>query len=163
VPTWATIHAGLDAEVDVDKVMQGDCVARLDIFDPEVMTSRSIQRARRRTARANAAVACTPSALALANATCGAVVVAFTAHEIRNPRVRELFFLELRRVLRPGGRVVLVEHVRDFMNLVAFGPGCLHFLSRAEWLRLAACADFKVADETKITPWVRALSLEKAA
>ena len=30
--TWATVHAGLDAEVELDRVMPGRCVARLDIF-----------------------------------------------------------------------------------------------------------------------------------
>ena len=162
-PTWATIHAGLDAEVDADRVMRGSCVARLDIFDRDVMVSRSIARARRRTASARKAVPCSPSALALADGACAAVVVAFTAHEIRDAGERERFFLELRRVLPSGGKIVLVEHVRDAMNFLAFGPGVLHFLPRAEWLRLAACADLRVASETRVTPWVRVLALEKAA
>jgi hypothetical protein len=29
-PRWATIHAGLDAEIDLDAVMKGSCVARLE-------------------------------------------------------------------------------------------------------------------------------------
>jgi SAM-dependent methyltransferase len=163
VATWATIHAGLDAEVDADGVMQGNCVARLDIFDKQLMTSSSIERARRRTASEKAAIACSPSALALADGACGAVLVAFSAHEIRDVRARELFFLELRRVLLPGGKVLLVEHVRDVMNLLAFGPGFLHFQSRVEWLRLAEHADLRVAHEARITPWVMALALEKSA
>ena len=162
-PTWATIHAGLDAEVDVDRVMQGDCIARLDVFERGTMTSGSIARARRRTAHTRAALSCSPTALSLADGPCGAVIVAFTAHEIRDERARERFFHELERVLRPGGKVVLVEHVRDVMNFLAFGPGYLHFLPRAEWLRLAASAGLRVASETRITPWVRALALERGA
>src|SRR5262249_8878454 len=63
--TWATVHAGLDAEVELDAVMPGRCVARLDIFDPRVMTSSSISRARATTALTKEASRCDPTALAL--------------------------------------------------------------------------------------------------
>lgn len=158
---WATIHAGLDAEVELDAVMPGTCVARLDIFDPRVMTSPSIARARARTPRAMRSSPCSPTALALESGACDAIVVAFTAHEIRDPRSREAFFDEVRRSLRPGGRVLIVEHLRDLANFLAFGPGCLHFASRREWLRLASHAELAVASETRITPWVMALALER--
>ena len=158
---WASIHAGLDAEVELDAVMPGDCVARLDIFDPRVMTSPSIARARARTPRVKPTSSCSPTALALESNACDAIVVAFTAHEIRDRGAREAFFGELRRSLRPGGKVLLVEHLRDFANFLAFGPGYLHFVSRREWLRLASHAELGVAAETRITPWVMALALER--
>jgi hypothetical protein len=163
VQNWATIHAGLDAEVELDTVMPGRCVARLDVFDQSLMNSPSIHRARAYTAPANPAVSCSPTALRLQDQACDAVVVAFTAHEIRNRLARERFFDELRRCLRPGGRIVLVEHLRDFMNFLAFGPGCLHFLRRKEWLRLAANSNLTIANETRVTPWVMALSLERTS
>ena len=159
--TWATIHAGLDAEVELDAVMAGRCVARLDIFDPRVMTSPSITRARGRTAMNKPATPCSPTALTLDDEACDAVVVAFTAHEIRDRGAREAFFAELRRSLRPGGKVLIVEHLRDVANFLAFGPGFLHFVSRGEWLRLATTAKLDVAGETRITPWVMALTLQR--
>lgn len=159
---WASVHAGLDAEVQLD-AMPGHCVACLDIFDPTLMPSGSIQRARRRTPAEGPALACAPSALALGDAACDAIVVAFTAHEIRAPRARVQFFAELHRCLRPGGRLVLVEHLRDAANFAAFGPGFLHFLPRREWLRLAQESQLAVVAERRITPWVRVLSLEKAS
>jgi SAM-dependent methyltransferase len=160
---WATIHAGLDAEVELDAVMRGRRVARLDIFDRRVMTSPSIARARMLTPAAGEATACSASALALDDEACDAIVVAFTAHEIRDRHTREAFFCELRRSLKPGGKVLLVEHLRDVANFVAFGPGFLHFVSRREWLRLASHADLAIASETRITPWVMALALERPA
>lgn len=163
VRTWATVHAGLDAEVDLDAVMPGSCVARLDVFDPTVMTSASIRRARRRTALTKPARSCRPATVSLPDQASDAIVVAFTAHEIRDPHARERFFAELRRSLRPGGQLVLVEHLRDFMNFLAFGPGCFHFLPRREWLRLASHAQLRVAHETRITPWIMALTLERAS
>jgi SAM-dependent methyltransferase len=158
---WATIHAGLDAEIELDAVMPGPCVARLDIFDSAIMTSPSIVRARARTPLTARASPCSPTALALENEACDAIVVAFTAHEIRDPRARQAFFEELRRSLRPGGRVLIVEHLRDLANFLSFGPGFLHFVSRREWLRLASHAKLNIAYETRITPWVMALALER--
>jgi hypothetical protein len=73
----------------------------------------------------------------------------------------EAFFGELRRALRPGGRVLLVEHRRDGANFLAFGPGYLHFVRRREWLRLAQRVELAVASETSVTPFVMALTLER--
>lgn len=57
----------------------------------------------------------------------------------------------------------IVEHFRDLANFLAFGPGYVHFVSRDEWLRLAAHANLAVASETKITPWVTALTLARVS
>lgn len=161
VKNWSTVHAGLDAEVDLEPVMPGACSARLDIFDSSLMTSGSIERARGRTAPAKAALPCSPTSLPLEGDACDAIIVAFVAHEIRDQNARECFFGELRRCVRPGGRVVLVEHLRDVNNFLAFGPGWLHFQPRSEWLRLAARADLTIASEIRVTPWIMALSLER--
>jgi hypothetical protein len=158
---WATVHAGLDAEVELDAVLSGTCVARLDVFDPRVMTAPSLLRARARTPGRKPATPCGPCALALADGACDAIVVAFTAHEIRDTEARATFFEELRRALRPGGRVLIIEHLRDLANALVFGPGCLHFVARREWLRLASRAELDVACEARITPWVMALALER--
>ena len=125
------------------------------------MTSPSIARARARTPPGKDASPCGPTALLLESDACDAIVVAFTAHEIRDQGAREAFFRELRRSLRPGGKLLLVEHLRDFANFLAFGPGYLHFVSRREWLRLAQHAELAVASEVRITPFVMALTLEK--
>jgi len=160
---WATADAGLDAEVALDAVMPGTCVARLDIYDGATVGARSVDRARAITPRAHAATRSSATALALGDGACDVVAVIFTAHEIHDAGVRERFFLEVKRTLRAGGRLLLVEHLRDAPNFLAFGPGFLHFQPRAEWLRLARAAELRVAAETRVTPWVMALALEKAA
>ena len=161
--TWATVHAGLDREVDLNGVMPGHCVARLDVFDRRFMTAGSIERARYRTPQAMPSTACSPTDLALDDGACDAVVVAFTAHEIRSTDAREQFFDEVRRGLRTGGTLLVVEHTRDLANFAAFGPGYFHFLPRSEWRRLASRAGFALRREVRITPWVTAFTIEKTA
>ena len=161
IARWASIDAGLDAEVDLSRVLGGEKVATLDIFSPEFMKANSIRRARGRTARVHAARAASPMALPLENDSLDAVTIVFSAHELRVTSARERFFDELIRIVKPGGRVLLVEHLRDTANFIAFGPGFLHFLPRSEWLRLATRSGLRVAHEIRVTPWVMALALEK--
>ncbi|MCB9867664.1 MAG: hypothetical protein H6816_13645 [Phycisphaerales bacterium] len=77
------------------------------------------------------------------------------AHEIRDP-LRAAFADELFRIVEPGGQVILVEHLRDAANFVAFGPGAWHFYSRRTWDNLAVDHGFTVASSRMITPFVRA-------
>ncbi len=159
---WAAVDAGLDAEVDLDAVMPGRCHARIDVYDGVVVRAPSVQRARALTPRAHVAKKAPPAALPLEDESCDVVTVVFSAHEIRDAAIRERFFAELARALRPGGRVLLVEHLRDAANFVAYGPGFLHFQPRSEWLRLAADAGLAVAVERRVTPWVAAFAFEKS-
>jgi SAM-dependent methyltransferase len=158
---WAAIDAGLDAEVDL-ACMPGTCVAWLDVFDPRIMRAPSIGRPRRQTPRTVPATPAAVEALPLADRTCDALVVPFTAHEIRDRAARERFFAETARALVPGGRLVVVEHVRDLANFLAFGPGNWHFQPRGEFLRVATLAGLRLADERRITPWVHAFAFEKS-
>jgi hypothetical protein len=163
VDAWMSVDAGLDAEVALDGALPGECLGCVDIFDESSMPAGSIRRARARTPRTQMATASRPTALATRDASCDAVVVAFTAHELRDVAIREFFFRELFRTLRPLGRVLLVEHLRDMANFAVYGPGAFHFLPRTEWLRVARLAGFHVAVERRVTPFVMALALEKAA
>jgi hypothetical protein len=163
VAAWLSVDAGLDAEVNLDGALPGACLGCLDIFDESRMPAGSIRRARSRTPRTRVARASTPTALATPDESCDVVVVAFTAHELRDRSTRERFFQELFRALRPGGRLLLVEHLRDAANFAVYGPGAFHFLARAEWLRVGQGAGFRVAVERRVTPFVMALALEKAA
>ena len=80
-------------------------------------------------------------------------------HELRSDRERSAWFAEARRCLGRGGRVVLVEHLRDSANFLAFGPGFLHFYSRGSWRRAWESAGFRSADEFRVTPWVHVFVL----
>lgn len=83
------------------------------------------------------------------------VLFAQSAHEIRDPIDRRALFASARAVTRQGGRIVVVEHVRDLANTVAFGPGTLHFQSERTWLDVFVDADLDIQHATTVTPLVR--------
>jgi ubiquinone/menaquinone biosynthesis C-methylase UbiE len=85
------------------------------------------------------------------------VTVIFVAHELRRAASKEAFFREASRVLQPGGRLLLVEHLRNAWNLAAFGPGAFHFFPRHEWLRVATAIGFELSEEISRTVFVNAL------
>jgi ubiquinone/menaquinone biosynthesis C-methylase UbiE len=87
----------------------------------------------------------------------------FTAHEIRHPDRRTQFLREVARVMTNSGQLLLVEHLRDWKNFIAYGPGFLHFYSRNEWMRVAREAGLMVERECLVTPFVRCFVMRKAA
>jgi ubiquinone/menaquinone biosynthesis C-methylase UbiE len=135
----------------------------VDIYDPQEMTEPSIARARRLHPPSEWVVAGKLDALPLPDRDRDTLFLLFTAHEIRQLDRRTGLFLECARVLANSGQLVLVEHMRDWRNFVAFGPGFLHFHSRNEWLRLAHDAGLTVEREDCVTPFVRCFLMTKAA
>jgi SAM-dependent methyltransferase len=158
---WTLLHAGLDeASPALRQLFPAANADILDIFDPAEMPEPSIARARRLTPPPEPARPASFAALPLPDGATGLLVLFFVAHELRRREARERLFREVRRILAPGGRVVLVEQLRDGPNLLAFGPGFFHFLPRAEWLRLARFGGLAVREECRITPFVRAFFME---
>jgi hypothetical protein len=161
---WVVVHAGLDEVSPALRRYFPDAQGSvLDIYDPRAMTEPAIARARRLTPPPEPAQRVAASALPLGGGAADLVMLFFAAHELRQRDSRDRFFAEVRRIVEPSrGRVVVVEHLRDAANALAFGPGALHFLPRAEWLRVTSGADLALRDEARLTPFVRAFFFEAA-
>jgi SAM-dependent methyltransferase len=168
--SWINLHAGLDESTPALREMFKDAEGRVfDIFDPAEMTEPSILRARRRSQRdvrqgkrdGTIAQPADFRYLPLPNGTIDVATLLLSAHELRTEGARSALFTELRRVLGPGGRVVVAEHLRDWANFLAFGPGFLHFHSRRTWARCFSRHRFDIHREFSITPFVRVFVLRR--
>jgi len=161
---WANIHAGLDESTSSLRELFPDTAGTaVDIYDAEEMTEPSIARARRLQPSSEPFRQGKYDLLPLPENDCDAVFLLFSAHEVRVADNRTLLLRETARVLRERGYAVLVEHLRDWKNFVAFGPGFLHFHSRRNWLRSIDDAGLIVEQELRVTPFVECFVLRKAA
>jgi SAM-dependent methyltransferase len=155
---YAVVSTGLDEIGPSLRQMLPDATGTLlDLYDPAITRTGSIRRARALVPPPPGGTPARPSALPVPDGRLDAVFAVFAAHELRTAGQRAALFGEVARVLRPAGRLLLVEHCRDAANLAAYGPGAWHFYSRREWLRLAGGAGLTPAGETTVTPLVRVL------
>jgi len=163
---WINIHSGWDETSSLlTEIFPRAVGEAVDLFDPAVMTEVSIRRARRASPpQAKRGVPATPArydALPFENAVADTVFAIFAAHELRRHHQRVRLFTEIQRILTAGGEFVLVEHVRDWRNFLAFGPGFLHFFSPRQWRKAAACAGLSVHSQFQVTPFVNVSILRR--
>ncbi|MFD0567347.1 class I SAM-dependent methyltransferase [Kitasatospora saccharophila] len=130
----------------------------VDLYDPALMTEGSIRRARHRVPPAPRTRPGRHDRLPAASGSADTVLAVFAAHELRRADDRDELFAECARVLRPGGRLVLVEHLRDAANTAVYGPGAQHFFPRRAWLRAAAGADLRPVAQRRIGGLVTAFA-----
>ena len=158
------IHEGFDETSEA--LQQLFPQARLTIFDlynPLTSTEPSIARARRSRPAQLPAISVDAAHLPMETSSCDGILLFMAAHEIRTAEGRTCFFAELQRILGPGGQALLVEHLRNLPNALAFGPGCLHFYPRREWRRLVQESGLQLTQEHAITPFVRLFVLRKSS
>ena len=155
-------HCGFDeASPALCKRFAGVQWQLLDHFDQQQMTEASIRRARAMFPPAAGSLPSRYDAWPLAADSADVVFALLAIHELRSEAERSAWMAESKRCLREGGRVVLVEQVRDAANFLAFGPGFLHFHSPASWRRCWESAGLLSTDEFRVTPFVRIFVLSK--
>ena len=155
---WILIQTGFDStHGQVAERLPTKPAAVVDLYGRPGVGGGSVRRARAE----NAAEAGSVGALPEAPAACDTVLAIFSLHEIRAPEARVDYFKTILRALAPGGRLVLVEHLRDWRNFAAFGPGFVHFHSEREWRRCADAAGFRLEKSTSVTPFVKAFCWSK--
>jgi hypothetical protein len=150
------LHAGFDpASPAVQARFPRMRLRVLDFFDPRQTTEVSIQRAHRLNA-STSSEQISASSWPVPTASQDVVFALSAAHELRRAKERAAFFREAKRVLKAEGRVIVIEQLRDLANFACFGLAAFHFLSRRTWLESFTQAGLAVADEFRITPFMRA-------
>jgi ubiquinone/menaquinone biosynthesis C-methylase UbiE len=76
------------------------------------------------------------------------------AHEIRTQPEKIQFLKECHRVCKPNSNVIMIEHLRDFPNFVAFTIGFTHFFSKHIWKKAFNASGFSNFTEEKFTPFM---------
>ena len=159
---WVNIHAGLDETSDRLAARYPSSQSQiLDIFDAGEMTEQSIQEARSTQTRRSTAADW--RALPLRDGEMDTAFLVFAAHELRRPEARAQFFREVARIVRVEGEVVLVEHLRDWANCLAFGPGFLHFLDERAWRQAAVAGGLQIRDRFQVTPFVNVFVMRRVS
>jgi SAM-dependent methyltransferase len=160
---WLNVHAGLDEFTKtLVRLFPDSEGSAVDIYNPLDMTEPSIARARHVYSAQKAAITAPEGILPFPDRSCDTLFLLLTAHELRKPARRVDLCREAARVMADGGQLLLAEHLRDWRNFLAFGPGCFHFHSRKEWMRVASEAGLFVDREGSVTPLVRWFLLKKA-
>lgn len=156
------IHAGFDESSEALKAIFPDTALEIaDFYNPEKHKEPSIARARAAYPPVLDFKQVNPSELPYQDNSFDAIFLLFAAHEIRDAEERTQFFYELKRILKSGGELILVEHVRDLRNFLAFGPGFMHFYRLSEWQRLVQVAGFIVVKLQRFTPFVIVIKLKE--
>ncbi|GAA3636651.1 class I SAM-dependent methyltransferase [Flavivirga jejuensis] len=90
----------------------------------------------------------------LENQSADVIFLLSAVHEIRSNQEKVDFLKECRRICKPDGNVIMVEHLRDLPNFLAFSVGYTHFFSRKTWKKVFKKAGFSSVDETKFTSFM---------
>jgi hypothetical protein len=158
----ANINAGFDETSALLKERFRNAeLSVCDFYDPKVHTEASIKRARKAYPPFPGTRTISTQAFPFENGTIARIFAIMSAHEIRNAEERCGFFTEVDRVLSTDGRAVVVEHLRDAANLLAYNVGAFHFYSRATWIETFEAANLMVVEEKKITQFLTAFFLSK--
>lgn len=160
--TIININAGFDDTSELLKSkFEGAEVIVFDFYDPARHTEASIKRARKAYPPFPGTLSVTTSELPLDGDSANKIFAIFSAHEIRDAGERDAFFTEINRALSLHGQLIVVEHLRDAANFLAYNIGAFHFHSRASWLGTFAAAGLQIEYEIKLTPFVSAFFLRK--
>ncbi len=160
------IHAGFDETSILLKqkyisAFNEDKLLVFDFYDPSKHTEVSIQRARKAYPGYHGTIAIETAHIPLPDACAHVVFNILAAHEIREEEERVAFFKEQYRILKPGGKVIVTEHLRDAANFLAYNIGFFHFHSKATWLHTFQSAGFRIETVIKITPFITTFILVK--
>jgi ubiquinone/menaquinone biosynthesis C-methylase UbiE len=149
------INAGFDETSFIikSKFPQSDLKA-FDFYNAKQHTEPAIKRARKVSFGYPNTQQVASNSIPVKDRTVDIVFLLSAVHEIRSHEEKVLFLKECHRLCKSGGKVVMVEHLRDIPNFLAFSVGFTHFFSRSVWKNAFERAGFSSFRETKFTPFM---------
>lgn len=149
------INAGFDETSFIIKnKIPNSNLSVFDFYNPDKHTEAAIVRARKASLVYPDTKQITSNAIPLENNSIDIVFLLSAAHEIRSNKEKVTFLKECKRIVKLNGQVVLVEHLRDLPNFLAFSIGFTHFFSKGTWIKAFKDAGFKNFTEHKFTPFM---------
>ena len=154
------IHAGFDETSALLAKRYPDAQLQVfDFYDPQLHTEVSIKRARKAYPTYPGTEVISTAEISLADNSVDVIFLLLAAHEIRDDDERSAFFGRLSYALKPGGSIIVTEHLRDSANFLAYTVGAFHFLPYEDWQRTFRKAALAVKKEGKLTPFLTTFTL----
>jgi hypothetical protein len=158
----ANIHAGFDETSAILKNYFP--AARLMVYDfyhSDKHTEVSIERARRAYPAFPGTIKISSDKLTLEKQSVDIVFNIFALHEIRNQVERIGFLKQQALALREDGHCIVVEHLRDVPNFLAYNIGFFHFFPARVWQTTFSEAGLSVRNRFNVTPFISVFILNK--
>lgn len=149
------IHAGFDEfSALLAAQYKGASLEVFDFYNPDQHTEPSIKRARKSLPPWPGTKSIQTSAIPVQQKSCSRVFLLFAAHEIRDRQERALFFSQLRSSLDHNGRIIVMEHLRNLPNFIAYNIGFFHFLPLREWKATFRESGLRICSRQTFTPFL---------
>lgn len=126
----------------------------LDFYNSKKHTEPAIIRARKVSLVYPNTQQIKSNIIPLKNKSIDVIFLLSAAHEIRSNGEKIQFLKECYRICKTDGQVIMVEHLRDLPNFLAFSIGFTHFFSKRTWKKAFIAAGFSSFNETKFTPFM---------
>jgi len=125
-----------------------------DFYDAKRHTEPAIIRARKVSLVYPETKQISSDSIPLPDTSVDIIFLLSAVHEIRSFDEKITFLSECHRICKKEGQVIMVEHLRDFPNFLAFTVGFTHFFSRATWKNAFESAGFASFEEIKFPPFM---------
>ena len=149
------INAGFDeTSFIIESILPQSNLQVYDFYDSKKHTEPAIVRARKVSMNYPNTQQIVSNKIPLADNSVDHIFLISAIHEIRSNEEKVQFLKECRRVCKPTGSIIIVEHLRDFPNFLAFTIGFTHFFSSGTWKKALISAGFEDIGEIKFTPFM---------
>jgi len=149
------INAGFDETSFIIKnIFPQSDLKVFDFYNAQQHTEPAIVRARKVSLVYPNTQQITSNSIPLKDKSVDIIFLLSAVHEIRSLEEKVQFLKECHRLCKPGAEVIMVEHLRDFPNFLAFSVGFTHFFSKKVWKKAFQKAGFSSFEETKFTAFM---------